>query len=235
MPAAKTVLVVSAAASLTDAFGQIGAAFSRAENGAVTVRFNFAASGVLKQQILAGAPADVFASASPEEMNELQAANRIQTATRINFARNRLILIVPAGSRLPITDWKDLARPEVKRIALANPVSVPAGRYGRETLTNRGLWALLQPKLIFGENVRQTLTYAAGGNVDAGIVFATDAVIEAGRVRVAAKAVPGKDHRPIVYPAAVVTGAPEGEAARRFLRFLKGRQSQTILRRFGFS
>ena len=118
---------------------------------------------------------------------------------------------------------------------MANPESVPAGRYGRGTLTKRGLWTVLQARLIFGENVRQTLTYVAGGNVDAGIVFATDARSEAKRVRIVAVAIPGKDHAPIVYPAAVVTGAASPEAARRFVRFLQSHESQTILRRFGFS
>jgi molybdate transport system substrate-binding protein len=93
----------------------------------------------------------------------------------------------------------------------------------------------LQPKLVFAENVRQALTYVSGANVDAGIVFATDARTEAKRVRVVAVALPGKDHAPIVYPAAVVRGAPNADAARRFVRFLQGAESQAILRRFGFS
>src|SRR5689334_4420095 len=125
MPAVQTELLVSAAASLTDALEQIGGAFTRSEKGQTRVRFNFAASGVLKQQILAGAPVDVFASAAPREMDELQAARRIQTTTRTNFARNHLVLIVPTGSPLPVKDWKDLSRPEVKRIAIANPGAVP--------------------------------------------------------------------------------------------------------------
>ncbi|MES2463240.1 MAG: molybdate ABC transporter substrate-binding protein [Armatimonadota bacterium] len=235
MPAVQTEVLVSAAASLTDVLEQIGRAFSRAEKGQARVRFNFAASGVLKQQILAGAPVDVFASASPKEMDELQAAKRIQAATRTDFARNRLVLIVPRASALPIRDWKDLSRPEVKRIAIANPGAVPAGRYGQETLIKRGQWARLQSKLVFGENVRQTLSYVAGRNVDAGIVFATDARSETNLVRIVATAIPGKDHTPIVYPAAVVSGAPNGGAARRFLRFLQGRESQAILAHFGFS
>jgi molybdate transport system substrate-binding protein len=235
MASAKTDLLVSAAASLTDVFEMISRAFERSEQKRVTVRCNFAASGVLKQQILAGAPVDVFAAAAPKEMDELQAAKRIVRTTRINFTRNRLVLIVPVTSRLAVRGWESLARPEVGRIALANPESVPAGRYGRETLMKRRLWDLLQPKLVFGENVRQTLTYVVGGDVDAGIVFSTDARSEAKCVRVAAMAIPGKDHAPIVYPAAVIAGSPQPDTARRFIRFLKGDESQTLLRRFGFS
>ncbi|MBC8103032.1 MAG: molybdate ABC transporter substrate-binding protein [Cytophagales bacterium] len=233
--AASTELLVSAAASLTDAFEQIGAAFARKEKGGVTVRFNFAASGALKQQILAGAPVAVFASAAPREMDELERAKRIEAATRRDFARNRLVLIVPAGSRAGVRDWKDLTGAGIRRIAVASPDGVPAGRYARETLLKRGLWAALQPKLVFGENVRQTLTYVAGGDADAGIVFATDARSEARRVRIAAVAIPGRDHSPIVYPAAVIAGAPNPEAARRFVRFLLSREAQGIFKRWGFS
>jgi molybdate transport system substrate-binding protein len=235
MQRAPTELLVSAAASLTLACEQIGQVFTQQQKNQVVVRFNFAASGVLKQQILAGAPVDVFVSAAPDEMDDLQAAKRIDVATRTSVARNRLVLIVPAASRLSIGDWRDLLRPEVKRISFANPEAVPAGRYGRETLTRRRLWVPLQPKLIFGENVRQALTYVAGNNVDAGIVFATDARSEAKRVRVAAVAIPGTDHAPIIYPAAMVAGTSHPEPARRFLRFLKSREAQAILRRFGFS
>ena len=233
--AVSTELLVSAAASLTDAFEQIGTAFTRAERGGVTVRFNFAASGVLKQQILAGAPVDVFASAAVKEMDELQAAKRIDGAYRVSFARNRLVLIVPVASRLGVKGWRDMSRADVKRIAVSNPDAVPSGRYARETLTKKELWAALQPKLVFGENVRQTLTYVAGNNVDAGIVFATDALTEAKRVRVAAIAVPGRDHAPILYPAAVVIGSSHSNAARRFVRFLGSREAQAILKRLGFS
>ena len=235
MAAVKTELLVSAAASLTDAFEQIGSAWDRADKGGSRVRYNFAASGVLEQQIRAGAPVDVFASAALKEMDELQAAGRINPKTRINFARNRLVLIVPAASALLIKEWKDISRPQVKRIALANPETVPSGRYGKETLVYRRLWVVLQPKLILAENVRQALTYASGGNVDAGIVFATDARTETKRVRVVAVALPGKDHAPIVYPAAVVQGAPNADTAWRFVRFLQGSESQAILRRLGFS
>lgn len=233
--AAAAELLISAAASLTDAFTQIGDAFSRVERGQVIPRFNFAASGVLEKQILSGAPVDVFASAAPREMDDLQKAGSIERATRLDFARNRLVLIVPAASRQPIQDWKDLARPDVRRIAVADPGSVPAGRYAKETLTRRGLWGILQPKLIFGENVRQTLAYVTGGNVDAGIVFATDARIAGSPVRIVAASVDGRDHDPIVYPAAVVAGAPNPDAARRFVRFLRSREAQSILKRFGFS
>jgi molybdate transport system substrate-binding protein len=225
-------VLVSAAASLTDAFKEIGAAYSKSAPGTV-VRFNFGASGALLQQIQQGAPVDVFASAAPQEMDTLQRANRLVPGTRIDFAGNRLVLIVAPGSR--IRDWKDLATPAVHRIALSNPTSVPSGRYAREALTRHGLWGAIQPKLVMGENVRQTLAYVTGGDADAGLVYATDASIAGAKVRVAREAVPGRDHAPIVYPAAVVTEGPNPGGARRFVQFLGRRTAQQILARYGFS
>jgi molybdate transport system substrate-binding protein len=223
-------ILVSAASSLADAMDEIAAAFS-GETG-TAVRINFGASGALQRQIEQGAPVDVFASASTKEVDALQGAGRVEGASRVAFAGNRLVLIVPVGSR--IRRWEDLRQPSVRRLAISNPDSVPSGRYARETLTRRGLWAAVQPKTILGENVRQTLKYVADGNVDAGIVFATDAAIEKRRVRAVAEARGGRDHAPIVYPAAVVTGSRNAASARRFVRYLRGRAAQRILRRHGF-
>ncbi len=225
-------ILVSAAASLTDALTEVGKAFTQTDPG-TTVRFNFASSGALQQQIEQGAPVDVFASASPKEMDALQSEKRIEPATRVDFAGNRLVLIAPRGSA--IKHWTDLNAPFVRRVAISNPDSVPSGRYARETLTRRGLWNAVQPKAVFGENVRQTLTYVSGGDAEAGIVFATDARIEARRVRVVEEAAPGRDHAPIVYPAAVVAVAPNAPAARRFVAFLRGPVAQGILARYGFA
>jgi molybdate transport system substrate-binding protein len=166
-------------------------------------------------------------------MDALQRGGHVEEGSRLNFASNRLVLIAPLRSRL--RGWEDLRPPSVRRVALANPDSVPAGRYAKETLTRRGLWNVVQSKSVFGENVRQTLTYVASGDVDAGVVFATDAQIDKDKVRVAQQATPGKDHSPIVYPAAVVRGAPNAGAARRFVIFLRGPVAQSILARYGFS
>ncbi len=224
-------LLVSAAASLTDAMNEIGRAYTLA-NPETVVRFNFGASGGLQQQIAQGAPVDVFASASPKEMDALQETNQLAADTRIDFAGNRLVLIVPPGS--PLRRWEDLRLPGVRHVAISNPDSVPSGRYAKETLTHRDLWRVVELKAVFGENVRQTLSYVEDGNTDAGIVFATDARIAGRRVRVVDSAIPGSDHSPIVYPAAVLLRAPNGSAARRFTVFLQGPVAQKILERFGF-
>lgn len=225
-------ILVSAASSLTDAMSAIGKAFTKA-NPQTTVRFNFGSSGALQQQIERGAPVDVFASASPKEMDSLQKDGRIETATRIDFAGNRLVLVAPLHS--PLKRWEDLRRPGVRRIALSNPDFVPSGRYAQQTLTKRGLWEAVRPKAVFGENVRQTLAYVANEDAEAGVVFATDARIDRQRVRVVQEAVPGRDHTPIVYPAAVVAGAPNALAARRFVAFLQGPVAQGVLAQYGFT
>jgi molybdate transport system substrate-binding protein len=224
-------VLVSAAASLTDAMKEIGTAFTKEYRG-TTVRFNFGASGALQRQIEQGAPVDVFAPASSREMDALVKSHNIEGVTRVDFASNRLVLIAPTNSRLK--RWEDLAGSTVRRVALSNPDSVPSGRYAKETLTRRKLWNSVQGKAVFGENVRQTLTYVASGDVDAGIVFSTDARDEK-RVRVIQETLPGKDHTPIVYPAAVVAHAPNGSAARRFVVFLQGHAAQAILAKYGFT
>ncbi len=225
-------LLVSAAASLTDALNEIGKAYT-AVHPQTTVRFNFGASGALQQQIALGAPVDVFCSASPKEMDALQKAGKIEAVGRINFTGNRLVLIAPKKGRL--TGWNDLKSPAIRRIALSNPDSVPSGRYAQETLTKRGLWEAAKAKAVFGENVRQTLTYVANGDAETGIVFKTDALHETGKVRIVSEATSGKDHTPILYPAAVVTQAPNHAAAVRFVAFLQSSAVRKILLRYGFA
>lgn len=226
-------VIVSAAASLTEAFTGVGAAFMKANPG-IRVRFNFAASGALLRQIEAGAPVDVFASAAPQEMNALQRAGRLAPGTRADFAGNRLVLIAPASSGSPVRGWNSLTAAPVRRVALSDPDSVPSGRYARETLTMRGIWPTVRRKAVFGENVRQTLAYVANGDVDAGIVFASDTALQKRRVRIAATAVPGRDHAPISYPAAVIKSASNEADAGRFVRFLQSPAARRILARHGF-
>ncbi len=224
-------VLVSAAASLTNALNDIGKAYTSAHPG-TTVRFNFAASGVLQKQIEQGAPVDVFASASSKEIDALQKASKIDPITRFDFAGNRLVLIAPINSHL--AGWGALNTPVVHHVAISEPATVPSGRYAQQTLTHLGLWTPLQPKLVRGGNVRQTLSYVADGNADAGIVFASDALIEK-RVRVVATATPGADHDAIVYPVAVVQGAPNPAGARAFAAFLKTEKARGILARYGFT
>jgi len=227
-------ILVAAAASLTEAFQAIGRAFARA-NPPLKVRFNFGASGALARQITQGAPIDVFASAGELEMSALAKAGRIQAATRIVFAGNRLALIVPRQQEAGIARWRDLASPALAgRVALSNPETVPSGRYARQLLERQGIWNVVRAKAVFAQNVRQTLTYVSSGDVDAGIVFVTDVRVAKGRVRVLVTSLAPRDHEPILYPAAVVTDAPNANVARRFVAFLQSAPAQAILRGQGF-
>jgi molybdate transport system substrate-binding protein len=222
-------LVVSAAASLTNAFREIGADFERGHPGD-SVAFNFAASDVLLTQIARGAPADVFASADQDAMDKALSQHLIDPATRVDFARNRLVLIVPAGSTPP-TALAALADASYRRIASSNPATVPAGRYARAALKKAGLWTDLQAKLIPTQSVRQSLDYVARGECDAGFVYATDAATQPDKVRVAFEVATGV---PVLYPAAVVRETAHRALAARFIAHLRAPAARAVLARHGF-
>ena len=223
-------LTVSAAASLTNAFPEIGQLFEKQHPGTKII-FNFAASGPLLQQIAQGAPVDVFASADRKTMDQAQEKGLIVPASRKNFVSNTLVLIVPQASRLALSGPKDLVSAAVKRVAVGNPANVPAGRYTEKALTQAGLWETLQPKLIMGESVRQVLDYVSRGEVDAGLVYATDAAIAKGKVKTVAQV---RGHQPIVYPVALVAASPKQALAQEFLNCLFAPDSVAILSKYGF-
>lgn len=229
--AAAQALTVSAAASLTEAFREIGTRFEAARPG-TQVRFNFGASGALAQQIVQGAPADVFASADQEAMDRVAQRQVIDAVTRRDFARNTLVLAVPARDAPPIAGLADLGSPAVRRIALGKPASVPAGRYARQALEAAGLWGTLAPKLVFADSVRQALDYVARGEVEAGFVYATDAALLPGKLQVALTVA---GHPPITYPAAAVRDSRQPALARAFVDFLATPEAQAVLARRGFS
>ena len=172
---------------------------------------NFAASGSLLQQIAQGAPVDVFASADQKTMNQAQEKGLIIPASRKNFVSNILVLIAPGKIESALAGLGDLALPEVKRVALGNPETVPVGRYTQEALTKAGLWETLKPKFIYGESVRQVLDYVSRGEVDAGFVFATDAAIAKEKVKTVIEV---QGHQPIVYPVALVAASQKKALAQ---------------------
>lgn len=221
-------LTVSAAASLGDAMKAIAPLFE-AQHPGVTLRFNLAASGVLLQQLAAGAPIDVLVTADEETLDRAAAQKLIDPATRRVLATNALVLVAPAGSNLAGLDA--LTGPGVKRIALGKPGSVPAGRYAQQALEARGQWAALQGKLVPADHVRQVLDYVARGEVEAGFVYATDAASAAGKVRVVATV---GGHAPIRYPMAVASDAGQPALARAFVQFLASPAAQAVLRQQGF-
>ncbi len=224
-------LTVSAAASLTDAFKELAPKFEATKPGA-TVRFNFAASGVLLQQIAQGAPVDVFASADQETMNRGADQKLVATDTRRDFAANSLVLITPAQGAPAVAALADLNKAEVKRIAVGKVASVPVGRYTQQALEGTQQWAPLQPKIVYADNVRQVLDYVSRGEVEAGFVYRTDAELLKDKVRIA-MTVGG--HAPVTYPVAVVADSKQQALAKDFVAYLAGAEAQGILAKYGFT
>lgn len=197
------------------------------------VSFNFGSSGVLQKQIEAAAPVDVFASAGVQQMDALADKNLIDRDTRRDFARNELVVVTPRDSTNTINAFPDLDSATVRRIAVGNPRTVPAGQYAGQVFDKLNLTAKLQPKLVLAEDVRQVLDYVTRGEVDAGVVYRTDAQVAGDSVRIAASA-PENSHEPILYPIAVVRESRKGEAARSFVELVTSAEGQGVLRRYGF-
>ncbi len=225
-------ITVFAAVSLTNALEDIGEAY-RAETGS-RVRFSFAASSALARQVESGAPADAFVSADVEWMDYLANKSLINLRTRRNVAGNELVLIAPADSdvKLEIAPGFPIAEALGKgRLAVADPASVPAGRYAKAALESLGVWPQLESHLVPAENVRAALAYVSRGEVPLGIVYRTDAGIEP-KVKVIG-AFPAGSHPPIVYPAASIgTGNTGGTA---FVDYLAGEKAQATFRKYGFT
>ncbi len=228
--ASATDITVSAAASLTNAFKEIGAAYEK-EHAGDKVLFNFAASDPLVQQIAKGAPVDVFASADQDAMDKAESLKLLTPGSRRNFVTNSLVLIVPANSKLALKGIADLQQAAVTRVTMGNPASVPVGRYAKQALEQAKLWAAVEPKAIFGTSVRQSLDYVARGEVDAGFVYATDAIVQKDKVQVIAT-VPTAT--PVSYPIAAIATGPQPAAGRKFVDYVLTPAGQAILARHGF-
>jgi molybdate transport system substrate-binding protein len=225
---AETALTISAAASLKDALTKVQPLFSQT-HPEVKLTFNFAGSGVLQQQIEAGAPVDVFISAAPQQLDALERNRRLLEGTRRNLLTNSLVLIAPKGSTLP-RDIAGLTSPEVRRIAVGDPKSVPAGAYAAEVLAALDLTARLAPKLVRLLDVRQVLTTVETGDAEAGFVYRSDAH-SSEKVRVVAIA---ETRSPIVYSVAVIAGTRHSAAAREFAAFLASEGARAVFAEAGF-
>lgn len=229
-PAGAEDLHVLAAASLTDAMQKLAPAYEK-QSGDKLI-FSFAGSNALARQIREGAPADVFFSADDAQMDALQKDGLIAPHTRHEVLSNTLVIVTGKDSALEIASPADLAQPAIKRLALADPKAVPAGVYAREYLTKLGLWDALAARVVPTENVRAALAAVESGNVEAGIVYKTDAGISKS-VKIACE-VPAKDGPHISYPAAVVKGSGHAEAAAKFVDYLRTESASEVFREFGF-
>lgn len=229
--AAGAELTVHAAASLTDAMKELAVLYERAHPGDKLV-FNFGGSNQLARQIREGAPGDLFFSADEAQMDGLDKTGQLLPGTRREALGNTLVFVVPNDSNLALTKPQDLTRPEFKKLAVAEPKSVPAGVYTREYLTKLKLWEAILPKVIPTENVRAALAAVESGNAEAAAVYKTDAQI-ARRSRIAFE-VPAAEGPRIVYPLAVLQGSKQPEAARKLAAFLVSPEANVVFVRFGF-
>ncbi|MFB2898605.1 molybdate ABC transporter substrate-binding protein [Aerosakkonemataceae cyanobacterium BLCC-F50] len=225
-----STIIVSAAASLKDALDEIKPLYQKA-NPNVTVNYNFGASGALLQQIENGAPADVFISAAQKQMNDLQQKNLIVPETRRNLLTNTVVLIAPKNSNT-VTSFKGLTSPNIKRIAVGEPRSVPVGQYSEEIFKNLGILDQLKPKFTYGNSVRNVLAAVESGNADAGVVYATDAKIS-DQVKVVETAAANL-HSPVVYPMAVLKNSKNAAAAKEYAQFLQSANARSIFTKYGF-
>jgi molybdate transport system substrate-binding protein len=224
-------LLVSAAASLQNALAKVNPLFVQSYPN-IKVNYNFGASGALQQQIEQGAPVDVFISAGKKQVDALQQKGLILNNTRRNLLTNRLVLVVPKNSTLGLTTFRQLSQSSVNKIAVGEPRSVPVGQYTEELFKNLGILNQLKPKFVLGNNVRNVLAAVESGNVDAGVVYATDANIS-NQVRQVATA-PSQLHSPIVYPVAVLKASQNPQAAKAYVQFLSSLSAQRIFKDAGF-
>ncbi|MBI5549994.1 MAG: molybdate ABC transporter substrate-binding protein [Desulfobacterales bacterium] len=221
-------IVVSAASSLTQSLTTAGQDF-QAAHPEVKLVFNFAASGALLQQIAQGAPVDVFASADRDFMDRAEKQKLIRPATRRNFARNTLVLALPAGAKA--RTLADFNADAGMRLAIGDPESVPAGRYARQALQINGLWTSIGDRLILANSVTQMIDYLRRGEIDAAIVFGTDVRAAAGGLR-STQTLATADT--IVYCIAVTADSRVPDTAQGFIAYLLGELGQDILSGFGF-
>ena len=221
-------LTVAAASDLTSAFDEIGREFQSATGTRVV--FDFGSSGLLTRQIENGAPMDVFAAANVDYINELEIKGLIVAGTKAIYARGRIVIWTAKDSKLQFENLNDLTKTEAHRIAIANPDHAPYGRAAREALENSGIWEKVKPKLVYGENIRQTLQFAQTGNVEVAIVALSLAQQSDGHWRL----IPDTLHRPLDQAVAVIKGTQNEKQAREFAAFVTGQQGRVVLQKYGF-
>jgi molybdate transport system substrate-binding protein len=223
-------LLISAAASLKEALEEIKPLYQQSKPN-VKINYNFGSSGALQQQIEQGAPADIFISAAKKQVDALEQKGLLVPGTRNIIAKNRLVLVVPKNV-VGITSFYSLKDAKVKKIAIGEPRSVPAGQYAQQVLEKLKIWSEIKSKLVFANNVRQVLASVESGNADAGLVYITDAKIS-DKVKVVVTA-DEKYHSPIIYPLAVVKRSKNVDAAKEFSQFLSSNQAKTVFKKYGF-
>lgn len=223
-------LTVHAAASLTDAMKEIAATYEKQSGD--KLQLNFGASSLLARQIEEGAPADLFLSADEAKMDNLENKGLLLPGTRRSLLSNLLVIVVSNDAHAAPKSASDLVKPEYKKIALAQPDSVPAGIYAREYLQKLGLWEKVKDKVVPTENVRAALAAVESGNVEAGFVYKTDSLISK-KVKVAVE-ISATEGPKISYPIAVIKSSKEPEHAKKLEEYLAGPEARKVFEKFGF-
>lgn len=229
-PALAQRLTVAVDNSLGDAMKAVALEFA-ASHGGVSVSLLAGASGVLLEQLGHDTTADVLVAGDVQTVELGEQRRLLVPAVRSVFASNALVVVVPVSASLPVQRLSDLARPEVMRIAMGRPTTVPAGRYAREAINAQRLWSSLQRKVVIAENVHEVLDLVARADAEAGFVFATDVAAAAGRFRVV-QTLPTAT--PIHHVAAVVADSRHPALAREFVAYLRNAPARAVFRQFGF-
>ncbi|MBU3185139.1 molybdate ABC transporter substrate-binding protein [Clostridium estertheticum] len=234
-PAAQksVTLTISAAASLTEAMGEIKTLYKK-EKPNVTINYNFGSSGILQQQIEQGANADLFFSAATKQMTELAKKGLLIDSTKVNLLGNTVVLITKSDSTLGIKDFKDLKNSNIKKIALGESKTVPVGQYSEEILTSLKILDKVKAKAVYGKDVKEVLSWVESGDADAGVVYGTDAKTSK-KVKVVAVAGKKLYKKPVVYPVAVIKASKNIDDTKAFLKYLSSDKAKAVFVKYGFS
>ena len=224
-------LTISAAASLKNAMEELTPMYEQANKGQ-TLTFNYGGSGDLQKQIENGAPTDVFISAAQKQMDALEQEGFLAEGTREDLLKNNLVLIVPRG-KTEIATIEDLGTDKAAQVALGEPSTVPAGQYAEEALTNLNLLDTVKEKAVYGKDVTQVLTYVENGEVDAGLVYETDAKSVPDKVTIVSK-VPESSYKTVIYPMAVLKDSTLQDAAKNFESFINSDEAKAVFEKYGF-
>ena len=227
----KTITVL-AAASLTDVMGELEASYE-AEHPNIDLVFSFAGSGALQTQIEEGAPADIFISAASKQMNNLNDEGLMDSSSIRDLLLNTVVLIVPSDSELGLTSFEDVLNDDVSIIGLGEVESVPAGKYAQQVFEYLGMWEDVQARANFGTDVRTVLSWVEMGEVDCGVVYATDA-FTSDQVTIVAEAPEGSCDR-VVYPAGIVAGSEVAAESEEFLQYLQSAEAAAVFESYGFT
>jgi len=221
-------ITVAAAADLARAFPEIGKLYE-AKTGHKVI-FSFGSSGQLALQAENGAPFDILASANIAYIDDLEKKGLVLKGTKKLYAQGRITLWQRPDAKVQITRLEELTRPEIQKVAIANPDHAPYGKAAREALIQRHVWDKLQPKLVRGENIRQTLQMAETGNVDVAIVALSLSIGSQGKYTL----IPARLHKPLNQALAVLKSTRNPQVAKEFAAFINGPLGRPVMKRYGF-